>query len=764
MGLDAGTRLGPYAVVSLIGRGGMGEVYRADDERLGRSVAIKVLAPEFTSDPDRRKRFEREARAIAALNHPHICAIHDIGREGGIDYLVMELLDGEPLADRIARGALPFDQARAIAITVVETLAAVHERGLIHRDLKPANIFLTRHGVKLLDFGLARDVSPGRSIDTALTQHGVVMGTPKYLAPEQLRGQAVDHRADLFAAGAVIYEMLAGRAAFEAPSLVDILHAVSYDEPPPLPPGVPQYFERAVRKALAKHASDRPPDANGLAAALAYVPESSTVAVDRADIPVAAPLTRLIVLPFRLLRPDADTDFLAFSLPDAVSAALSGLESVLVRSTLSATPPSGSAMDLQALARTAQVDAVVTGTLLRAGNEVRLSAQLVAVPDGSLLWSHTIQAPVTDLFQLQDALTNAIVSALHVPLSAHDRRALRQDVPVSGAAYELFLRANKLAADSSAWIEVKDLLERAVELDPGYAPAWARLGRTLRVLAKYGGPERREDRSKAERAFERALALNPDLATAHYLVAHLESETGRAAEAMVRLLTRARSRRADPELLAGLVTTCRYCGLLDESIAAYHVANRIDPATRTSVTYSYYMKGDYEAAIATDLAGMAFAATLARMRLGRIDEAMPVIDHLEHQSPHEGVRIISSGYRAAVNGDVDALMTYIGRMHESGFAAPEGYFLLAAFAAKAGAVEGALGVLERSVDGGYFCPQALQSDPYFDSLRSRPQFARLIVASDEGRARAREAFERAGGPLVTRPSTSSGRPESHRGT
>ncbi len=750
MGLDAGTRLGPYVIASLIGRGGMGEVYRADDQRLGRSVAVKVLAPEFSSDPERRRRFEREARAIAALNHPHICAIHDIGRDGGVDYLVMELLDGEPLADRISRGPLPFDEARGIAITVVQTLAAVHERGLIHRDLKPANIFLTRHGVKLLDFGLARDVATGEALDTALTQHGVVMGTPKYLAPEQLRGHTVDHRADLFAAGAVIYEMLAGRPAFEAPNLVDILHAVSYDEPPPLPPATPAYFERAVRKALAKQASDRFADAAALAAALSYAPESSTVGIERSQVPAPARLTRLIVLPFRMLRPDPDTDFLAFSLPDAVSAALSGLESVLVRSTLTAIPTSGSTPDLQALARNAQVDAVVTGTLLRAGNEVRLSAQLVAVPDGSLLWSHTIQAPVNDLFQLQDALTNAIVSALHVPLSAHDRRALRQDVPVSGAAYELFLRANKLATDSSAWHEVKQLLEQAVELDPGYAPAWARLGRTLRVLAKYGGPERRQDRARAERAFERALALNPDLATAHYLVAHLEAETGRAPEAMVRLLNRARSRRADPELLAGLVTTCRYCGLLDESIAAYELANRIDPATRTSVAYSFYMKSDYEATIATDLAGMPFAATLARMRLGRIEEAMPVINHLEYDSPHEGVRIISSGYRAAVNRDVEQLMTYIERMHESGFADPEGFFLLAPFAAHAGAAEGALGVLERAVDGGYYCPSALQSDPYFEGLRSHPRFARLLVASEEGRARAKEAFERGGGLLVTR--------------
>src|SRR6188508_2005403 len=322
MSLNAGTPLGPYRIVAPLGKGGMGEVYRAQDDRLGRSVAIKVLPSEVSSDPDRRRRFEREARAIAALNHPHICAVHDVGHQDGVDYLVMELLDGESLADRLVRGPLPFDEASPIALTVVETLASVHERGLIHRDLKPANIFLTRHGVKLLDFGLARDVGPADAVDTRLTQRGLVVGTPKYLAPEQLRGQAVDHRSDIFAAGAVIYEMLAGRAAFEAPSLVDTLHAVAFEQPPALSRGtMPAHFEQAVWQALSKDPASRFPNATAFATALRAGSSTDTVEMS-APVHVPPALTRLIVLPFRLLRPDPDTDFLAFSLPDAVSAAL----------------------------------------------------------------------------------------------------------------------------------------------------------------------------------------------------------------------------------------------------------------------------------------------------------------------------------------------------------------------------------------------------------------------------------------------------------
>ena len=221
MPLERGTRLGPYQIESPIGAGGMGEVYKATDTRLERTVAIKVLPAHVASDPERKQRFEREAKTISSLNHPHICTLHDVGREGDVDFLVMEYLEGETLADRLQKGALPLDQALRYAIEIADALDKAHRQGVTHRDLKPANIMLTKAGAKLLDFGLAKLTPTGPQSDAStkladsLTEQGTILGTFQYMAPEQLEGKDADARTDIWAFGCVVYEMVTGQKAFE---------------------------------------------------------------------------------------------------------------------------------------------------------------------------------------------------------------------------------------------------------------------------------------------------------------------------------------------------------------------------------------------------------------------------------------------------------------------------------------------------------------------------------------------------------------------
>ena len=370
-------RIGRYRVTRLVGRGGMGVVYAAHDERLDRPVAIKMIRPDALADPSSRERFRREARAAARVSHPHICPLYEFDEDNGQPFLVMELLDGESLAARLVRGPMTPPEMLAIACPMLDAVAALHRRGLLHRDLKPANVFLTPDGVKLLDFGLAQ---PPATEDVTLeandSRHRII-GTPHYMAPEQLICGKVDERVDLFAAAAVIYEMLAGARAFPGRTLAEAIHAVAYLEPAPLDgTNTLRTIDRVLRQALAKDPAGRLARADVFAALL-----RDAIALPRTSAPVTArSRTRFVALPLRVLKPDAETDFLAFSVPDAVSMAIAGLESVIVRSPQAA--PSGMA-DVRAIGRELAVDVVMAGTLLRAGHGVRVSAQLADAAAGN---------------------------------------------------------------------------------------------------------------------------------------------------------------------------------------------------------------------------------------------------------------------------------------------------------------------------------------------------------------------------------------------
>jgi serine/threonine-protein kinase len=735
--------IGPYTIVREIGRGGMGVVYEGWDDRLSRAVAIKTILR--TTDPRMRERFIREARAAAAVSHPHICQLFDIGEHDGEPFLCMELLEGQSLAERLQLGALTVSEAGTVGLAILSALAALHRRGIVHRDLKPTNVFLTPSGVKLLDFGLARSNEAQLSDETALTMPGVVMGSPRYMAPEQVRGEDVDSRADIFSAGLVLFEMLSGRAAFGGTSAIDILHAVVHEHPPALTgsPAVGE-IDRIIQRAVAKVPRDRYQSADEMASDLRAC-LSRTSALEAAQ---ARPSRRLVVLPFRVLRPDPEVDFLAYSLPDAITVALSALDALTVRSTLAAARFADGVPDFRTLASELAVDAAITGTLLHAGKAVRVAVQLIEVPSGTVRWSHSAQVPLDDLFTIQDSVCSAVVRAFELKLSTTEHEVLKHEIPASPDAYEHYLRANRLSLISSQWMLARDLYQKAVEADPSYAPAWARLGRVLRNIGKFGRmPDAKSYYAQAEQAFQRAFALSPDLPITHNLYTYMEVETGRARQAVSRLLKRLRTRSNDPDLFAGLVHALRYVGLLDASVAAYHRATRLDPAIATSAAHTYFMLGQYQRAIELDLDRVPFVSITSHMSLGQHDEAIRLCAVARTESTtNTHLELMVQVLEALLHRRFEQARDKLRELEAfPAFSDPEGWYYWALGASLAQQPVVAFDLLERGVSTGFHCPRALETNPLLDSLRGSERFARILSSARAAHDSAIIEFSKADG-------------------
>jgi len=679
----------------------MGVVYSADDTRLNRPVALKMIL-DAGNDEDSRKRFLREAQAAARVTHPNICRLYDLGEVDGRPFLVMELLEGESMSARLGRGPMPLAESLQVMLSVLSALAALHRSSIVHRDLKPSNIFLSTQGVKLLDFGLAKPIAPPSDdghTQTELSAHGVIAGTPRYSSPEQVTGKLVDARSDLFAAAAILFEALAGKPAFAGNSALEIFHAVLYETPPALSGSQAiSAVDRIVRRAMDKIPANRFAAADEMAAELRAVmrlDDSGTHVETRA-------VKRLIVLPFRALRSDPETDFLAFSLPDAISASLAGLSSLVVRSSLAAARFAGAAVDLREIAKEIDVDTVLTGTLLRAGTQLRLTTQLVEAPGGTLIWSKASQVELRDIFQLQDILVSGVVESLALPLTAGERRQLAHDAPANATAYDLYLRANEAGKVFSGLPEAIGLYEQCVALDPGYAPAWARLGRARWLVGKFieGAAEQlAEGRS----AIERALELNPDLPLAHNLYTNIQVDQGRALDALRRLLKRLRSSKTDPDLLAGLTHASRYCGLLQASLEADRQARRLDPNIHTTVSHTFFAMGDYQGALDASGPDFGYFTSLRVAMLGRVEEAIAMLKEKEATVSERIGRVFMGSLRALLEGNRELSLKASDELIIGGFKDPEGKYYLARQLAYLGDSGRATHVLKDTVDQGYFC-------------------------------------------------------------
>jgi len=497
----------------------MGEVYRACDPRLGRDIAIKVLAEGLASDGQALARFMREAKAVAALSHPNILAIFDLGTEAGMVYAVTELLEGETLYARLSRGRLSWRKAAEIALPIAEGLAAAHLKNIVHRDLKPSNIFLTADGrVKILDFGVARydDLSDS---DETRTDEGKVVGTVGYMSPEQVRGQSVGPGSDIFSLGCVLYEMLAGRRAFHGPSSAETAVAILRETPPELSAlGVdaPPDLQRMVSHCLEKSFEERFQSARDLAFDLkACVSATSSRSVAAVRAPIAT--NSIAVLPFVSTSGEPDGQYLSEGITESIINSLSQIVELRVTPRSTVFRYKGKDLDPQAIGHELNVRVVLAGRVMLRGEALLVSAELINVSEATQLWGERYNSKLADIFELEEKVARKITAQLRVKLTGEADKRLAKRFTVNSEAYQLYLKGRHhwTRRTPAAIQQAIEFFKQALEKDPGYALAYAGLSDCYSLFAIYCISPGKDAWANAKAAAAAALGLDPELAEGH---------------------------------------------------------------------------------------------------------------------------------------------------------------------------------------------------------------------------------------------------------
>jgi eukaryotic-like serine/threonine-protein kinase len=580
--LVIGQTISHYRIIEQLGSGGMGQVYLAEDVRLGRKLAVKVLEPKLVTNPERVRRFGQEARAASALNHPNILTIHDIGQAGDVHFIATEFVDGETLRVRLNRGRLALREVLEIAIQAGNALAAAHDAGIVHRDVKPENVMLRPDGyVKVLDFGLAKltvsgfggAVTDGLTRTVMETNPGVVLGTFSYMSPEQARSEAIDARSDIFSLGIMLYEMIAGRLPFRGATPADVLGAILYVEPTPVSSvsSAPDTLARVVGQAISKRPEARYQTMDGLVADLKAVrrqierdssgvpsqlPSDSTVldpfdsdessrdqtGVTRSVTPSsvgrssgAAPTRRrsarrridsLAVLPLENASQDPEMEYLSDGITEAMINGLSQLPKLRVMARSTVFRYKGRTQEPQAIGRDLSVRAVLTGRVLHRGDMLVIGAELVDVEDGSQIWGGQFNRRLSGIFELQEEISNEMTDKLRLRLTGDQKKRLAKPATRQVEAYQAYLKGRYLVnkRTSESFAKAIELFEAAIATDPSYAAAYAGLGETYALSAALGFSliARPEEIRRARAAAARALELEETLVEGHALVAFLK--------------------------------------------------------------------------------------------------------------------------------------------------------------------------------------------------------------------------------------------------
>lgn len=597
------TTLGRYTLLSRLGAGGMGEVWRAHDANLDREVAIKLLNPGALADQTSRDRFRREAHVLSRLSHPGVATIYDFDSQAGVDFLVMELVSGGTLESRLAEGALAVAEITRIGACIADALHDAHSRGFLHRDLKPGNIVLTESGQpKILDFGLALLLGSAAAAGK-ITQTGMIVGSLPYMAPEQLLGEADGVGTDIYALGVILFEMAAGRRPFIKERSEALMFEIFNNAAPPLRSlrvDLPADLEAVVADCLGKEASLRPASAAAVAESLRAVGSGSRPAV--AAAPARAVIRSIAVLPLRNVSRDPAQEYFADGMTEAIISDLARINALRVISYTSSIKYKDTGKSLPEIARELNVDAVLEGSALLLGDRVRVSVQLISARDDATLWADRYDRSLENVLGLLNELAETVVHEIEIQLTPAEATQLAKRAVVNPEAHLEFLKSRHSAMQGS-----KDALDvavkharRALEIDPTFALAWSALADCQILRAVRGMAPPAEAGAEAHAAATRALELDPTLGDAHCSLAMIAAHTGDPAGG-IRLFTRAIELNPGLPIAHNVLARC-YSAFErhDDALAAANKSVLLDPLStliRTALGDAYYFAREYEKSV-----------------------------------------------------------------------------------------------------------------------------------------------------------------------
>jgi TolB-like protein/Flp pilus assembly protein TadD len=792
MALSSGTRLGPYEIQAPLGAGGMGEVYRAYDPRLKRVVAIKMLPADFAADPDRRGRFEREAQAIAALNHPHIVTIYSVEEAAGVLFLTMELVEGQPLGDLIVKGGLPLARILPLAIPLADAVSAAHQKGITHRDLKPANVMVTADGrVKVLDFGLAKLVAQAPLAATGLpttmeTGEGRIVGTVAYMSPEQAEGRSVDQRSDIFSLGVLLYELATGERPFKGNTSVSLLSSIIKDTPrfiTEVQPACPRELARIVRHCLVKDPEYRYQTAKDLRNDLHQLKQDSDSvelaasggAAVRQDRPAprrmhvigagvaalalvaavlmglrswsarpspGAPIDSLAVLPFVNVGADPNAEYLSDGITENLINSFSQVPQLRVVPRSTAFRYKGREVDFMTIGRELSVRAVLTGRVVQRGDTLNIQAELVDVAGDSQLWGRQYARPLADLITVQQEIATAVSERLRLASSADGQNRPAMAMATANAeAHQLFLRGqyawNRRTGRSLG--QAVDYFLQAIDKDPGYALAWARLADCYGLYGFYGAGSPREAGPRAKEAALRALRIDDTLTEAHTTLGWIHATYDWDWAAAEKEFQRALQLNPDNGLATSRYTVyLEATGRMDEALARVRRAQELEPASLiiSSVVgrrFHYARQYDQAAAELRRALDLDPNFVQAHLYLGwvheqqrRYEDAIAELRRAYTLSEGESETAGALGHAYAVSGrkpDAEKMIASMNEQASRRYLAPFDYALVYL---GLGATDSAFEWLEKAYDERSTWLFWVKVDPRFDSLRGDPRFRDLL--------------------------------------